>query len=359
MNPSRFVAALAALAVGFGITLVGVSTDGADETNAAQVVVVEERPESIDDEAVEDVPDAAADEVVTETTDAGAEPSIPGDIVSDVAEEAPSAEQPEEPPIELPPGVECGDALVVIGQQGETVVLVRELDEYIVGVDGKARLAVEALPITDLPSVEFVVDVVGGLFDPGSGPKFVDCATRAFVTEIDPDEFRDVLLEEGEDGSSASQQPGDGGQTGSSSQSDQPGTDPSAEESGERRLPCENVDIVSIAKRFVIIPEVDAGELEFGSYVFIVTLLVADEDDPDFDEIANDVDDLVDRFRDECPDRTRDAGELFVRYSPRDLDASDFAEMLCGLVIMSADDELLRFMVDDLGAFSSGFCEYE
>lgn len=197
MNPQRLVSAIAALAVGFGVTLVGVSVadDAADSITSVEAV---ETDSSSDDEGA----DEASQEEEAQQDEATAEPPPDAEVVDD--DEAPAVTSGgDTPPRDSTSGddsasvPECETVLIIRTGSGELLILSSELGEFTESGDSFF------LPGSNEPLREAfeaqAIGLISGIIDDRFERRSVEnCATgeisdATFTGEIvgaDPDESR-------------------------------------------------------------------------------------------------------------------------------------------------------------------------
>lgn len=198
MNPQRLVAAVAAVAIGFGVTLAGVIA--ADDTGAPEPSQVQADPDPSSDE--NDVGDAAEQEAepAPEPAPAEAEPAPVDDADTESPPVgAPSQEAPSQPseqstqetrvPIDdsIDSGSECGSAYVVIGTNGQVIVLVD--DDVVIGTDGRLFLPGADVSLDQLANIAQIQVRVAAQISEDGDDVFIDCDDETLIPERNADEF--------------------------------------------------------------------------------------------------------------------------------------------------------------------------
>ncbi|MFK7916659.1 MAG: hypothetical protein AB8G14_01160 [Ilumatobacter sp.] len=356
MNPQRLVAAVAALAIGFGVTLAGVIV--ADEDSTASSNQVDE-PVAAQDDADDDIEVEETDDV-EEADDAGgveqeeapapepapaeAEPAVDSD---DAESQQPSQEAPSQSPESPPeqPGnqdeagdeAECQLVYVVVGVDGKVAVLGE--DELFLAGDGSVFLPGADVSLDDLSVVQEVSVRVAVLVRAGgTGDVFIDCETEALIEERDPDELIDEIDRILDDVSTGD--PTGGGDSGS------------ADAGVSLDFPCGTPLLAAIEQTYIDQFGVDIGSDTDYAIVLVSLAQRVTAVSIEFNRPENDLEFWVNElqgpfvgFRDDLATAGRDIVEacslLGDNLSPSTQTRDGF---FCAVGQLASDDELLEFL---------------
>jgi hypothetical protein len=197
MNPQRLVAAVAALAIGFGVTLAGVGFAD-DETPTDSSGVDQDVGEGEDEDIEQGEQAEQRADVVEEADPAGVDPAAEPlaqqggpQVATPVESASTSAPEPSEG------STSCEPAVIVVGVDGRVAVLDGEEVRFVIDQfgDETAVLRLSEEPVdsyTELVENSLIVD--GFFQDTASGVRFVDCATQDPINENSADGLRNDLL---------------------------------------------------------------------------------------------------------------------------------------------------------------------
>ncbi len=352
MNPQRLVAAVAALAVGFGVTLLGVSIDDSADDAVASVESEEvAAAEATDDDGGEE--EGAVDEPAEQEEEAAEEPE-PAEVdepvdVEDQAETDSSPQSQDAPanPAESAPA---------------TTVVMEVEDAGDVDPFDDPRVGLECVDVVSLPTNRGFVDFVFVSFRTEFVIELLDEEGRVIV-EL-PEDFdveivpREVLFEDGlpvEFGSFCTGEPFDEGPI-----DDGP--------FGEAVGPCEGIDLYlgavdifeASAPRYGDALSVDEAT-DLDAYRFLVAAAAERAASGSFAEFFDAATATITGFRDECPfdvELFTDFDLIIEFFIDDDFDAAEYEELLCNLGQLSADSRLIDFLDGQAQAFDTISCEY-
>ncbi len=352
MTPQRLVAAVAALAVGFGVTLVGVTLDDADDDAVA----------TVESEATQPDPDVLDD---AEAQDGVAEPAEQEEEVADEPEpaevDAPvevedQAETDQSPQSQDAPAnpAESAPATTVVMEIEE----VEETDPFDGPLSGQACVDVVSLPsnrgFSDFVFISFRSESTIVLLGPEG--RVVGSLPDDFDLEIVP---REVTFDDGLPVA-----------FGPVCSEDEPfGEVPTGEESfGESVAPCEGIDLsVGAIEIFEVLAPAYGDALPLGevteleAYRFLVAAVAERAADGSFFEFFDAVEVSIDGFRSECPfdvDSFADFDLIVDLFIDDDFFDIEYDEFLCNLGQLSADSRLIDLLDDRAEAFDTISCEY-
>ena len=177
MNAPRMVSALAALAVGFGITLVGVNVadDTSDVVESSAESTVADDVDATPDDAVDQTPEAEQDEEL-------ADPPPEADVIDETGEPATSdgASAPRDTnaprPSETAPEHNCEPVLVVLTGSGELLILSERRGE-VERESGEWFLPDDDVPVEERFEARDLLLVDGVVIDDANGRAVQDCET--------------------------------------------------------------------------------------------------------------------------------------------------------------------------------------
>lgn len=199
MNPQRLVAAVAALAIGFGVTLAGViaADDSVPPAPPESQEDIDDAAESATDEATDDVDGAVQEEApAAEPEPAEAEPAPNGEPDAEPPPaDAPSQEAPSQPSEQSPPdpidvGGECEVVYVVIGVEGDVAVLID--DDVFIASDGRLFLPGSDVSLDELENIA-QIQVRVAAQDSDDDDVFVDCDDETLIAERNADDLLDEI----------------------------------------------------------------------------------------------------------------------------------------------------------------------
>ena len=202
MNPQRIVAAVAALAIGFGITVIGVVSDSSEKDDRISALEAELDDEGPEEELGAEPEDDPVDEVVEsadEPEPAESQSSDPSTQQQDAPprsdESAPPPPATSRPTPEEIDGETCERAFIVVGARGEIAVI--SADQADIGSDGSVVLAGSDIPLEELEAVDDV-SVTSGVFEvDGRGNEvFFDCPTRRVIEANDAGSLEERVVAE-------------------------------------------------------------------------------------------------------------------------------------------------------------------
>lgn len=351
MNSQRLVAAVAALAIGFGVTLIGVAVDDGDEV----VVTADASEGEVAD--VQDVgdPSAGADEPAEQEEEPADEPE-PAEVESPATTDgsAQSQEAPSRP-------AETAPATSVEMEMEE----VDDFDDSGLPLDGPACVDVVTLSVDSVP-VEFVVVAIqpGSLLELlGRRGAFVVQLSEGFVPDFVPRivEFDDGL-------------PVEFGDVCDDGDSFEDGDDPFADDdptiggsADGSIVPCEGLDIATgavevfdaLSPRYGdVLSFDDPSDLE--AYRFLVAATAERTAAGSFSDFFEAVESTTSAFRTECPfdiDSFTAFERIVELFIEDELDDADYDELLCNLARLSADSRLVDFLGGPAQAFDTN-CDY-